>query len=165
MQFSFAALSLIIFLTGCASELPAPLAEDKKERLMDTLIAQNNFMGIFDHRNELVDVTPGREKHLSRPVRQFILHCCEEKARAIKLLEKNGFIVSPMKDWTTKGYDEAYHGKRLSRPVSFITATQYHVSLYLNNGKVQKVTSSYFSDLKPVKSHSANYKPQRGFNK
>lgn len=156
----FAMLCVTFCLTACGTPSP-PLPQQQQAALTKKLIREDDFLGIFEHRRDLSETIPGNNQILDTAVEAYILNCCRDKDDAIKLLENNGFKVSPTRSWTTREYTEAFHGWRFSKPINFITATQYHVSIYIIDGKVKKVTASHFTDLKPPSEFSKKIKPRR----
>ncbi len=140
-----------------AREKRALMTPIKKQQVVQQLIAENNFIGLFERADEISD-SADRPYLINEAATTYIEACCNYKAAVLALLEKNHFNISgnmvdaykhaAADEVRRTGADEVYSAeRRVNRfSLNFIAYRSYEVIVFLRKGSIKKVVAKVTSN-------------------
>lgn len=155
---SFPAVAALMLLCSCAAgHSTKQLSTEDKERVVQRLIDNRDFTGIFEKAYEVgtLHQDGGGNYLVSDAVMAYVRTCCTNREDAIALLKANGFKVytGGVYDPQSKGpyqettpYDERIFAERLTPIIRLYAWKTYRVNLYLEQGQVVRVLAHAFPD-------------------
>lgn len=147
----FAILAIMPLLMSCSMTAPAGhLSEVEKSVLVQHLIDQEDFLGLFENAPQISDKSTQGGYSVTEPVQSYFSTHCKNLEDIFDVLSSAGFtltgdMIDRSKSYRKNGYTEVYGAERhASKLPSLYSSRKYTVMLYIKNGYIDHIIATSY---------------------